>query len=675
MTDQPLILVVDDEPQILALAQEILEPTGHVEVAASGQEALAKLQDHAFDLVLTDVMMPEMGGMELVQHIRLHHPETLVIVFTGYASYQDAVAAVKSGAFDYLTKPLQREILRHAIERALEYQRVCRSQRDLETVFQGAEALGWNALELVSNTPEAQVLAALRERIWVQEDLKVVAQEFLEAARDLLQGTNSSVFLFDTLRGHFTGLAALGPRAESKAGAMITATEGIMGYVATHRRPLLVPDLTRDYHLPSKPRGSGYQTNSFMVIPLTGTKFWGVMNLADRRDGGSFSTRDLFLGWLLGRLLVEVLEAREHPGEAALPPQEAAAWVGEEIPLGMAFLDQNLSVQQINPALARLTQQEGRDLAGQEIFPHLGFSARDQEKLEKAFRQALAKQEPREFPSVQTVHGKPSRFLAIRMLPLAGEPGPPRGLLLVEDVSEVEQLRQRLNLYEHLAIMGKLTLCVAHELNNPLDGIRRYLSLAAMKKDEPETVERYLAEAQKGLHKMSMSIKSLMFSANPAKAPPRASDNLLNLLQDAIKIMMFQASDQRVQVDFHPPSEFEQLTVEADLYYVFINIIKNALQAMPHGGRLDVKGCLEDHQVEVSFQDTGPGLSVEEMDKIFQPFYSTKDGVQGLGLGLPICQKILERYKGRLVVESHPGQGTKVRLFFPYRELRSQHGQ
>jgi two-component system, sporulation sensor kinase D len=216
---------------------------------------------------------------------------------------------------------------------------------------------------------------------------------------------------------------------------------------------------------------------------------------------------------------------------------------------------------------------------------------------------------------------------------------------------------------------------VAHELNNPLDGIRRYLSLAVMKKEDPELVERYLTEAQKGLHKMSLSIKSLMFSANPFKAPPRASDKLLNLLQDAIKIMMFQASDQRVQMSFHPPAQFGDLTVEADLYYVFINIIKNALQAMPYGGNLLVDGGIADGEVEVSFQDSGPGLSAEELNKIFQPFYSTKEGVQGLGLGLPICQKILERYQGRLLVESHPGQGTKVRLLFPYKEAGVTNGK
>jgi signal transduction histidine kinase len=150
---------------------------------------------------------------------------------------------------------------------------------------------------------------------------------------------------------------------------------------------------------------------------------------------------------------------------------------------------------------------------------------------------------------------------------------------------------------------------------------------------------------------------------------------VFNLLQDAIKIMMFQASDQRVQIDFSAPPEFEKIITEADLYYVFINIIKNALQAMPQGGRLEVNCSLHDRQLEISFQDTGSGLTPEEMDQIFQPFYSTKEGAQGLGLGLPICQQILARYDGRLVVESQRGQGTAIRLLLPYAESGELHGK
>jgi signal transduction histidine kinase len=188
--------------------------------------------------------------------------------------------------------------------------------------------------------------------------------------------------------------------------------------------------------------------------------------------------------------------------------------------------------------------------------------------------------------------------------------------------------------------------------------------LAQRKKDNPQEVERYLGEAQKGLQKMSMTIRSLLSSANPLKAPPTA-DNLLNLLQDAVKIMMFQASDQRVRVSLHAPQDFQQVQVDGDLYHVFVNIIKNALQAMPHGGKIKVDGNVGPENIAIHFQDTGSGLTPEELGQIFQPFYSTKDGTQGLGLGLPICRKILERYAGQLIVESQPGQGTRVTILLP----------
>lgn len=674
MNEQPFVLVVDDEPIILNLVKEILSQEGYqVETASNGKQALQALQTHPFDVVLTDMMMPDMTGMELVQFLRLHHPGNLVIVFTGYANYEDAVEAVRQGAFDYLPKPVQPETLRHAIRQALDYQRLLRSQKDLEAVFQGAEALGVQALELVSSAKEAGILSALRERVWRQEDLKEVGAEFLKVAQELMQVTNCSIFLYDAVAGQFSGLAALGPEAEVKVGLRLAA-ERIMGYVATHKRPLLVPDLARDRNFALLERRTSYRTNSFMVIPLTGKKFWGVINLADRADSGPFSSRDLFLGWLLGRLLVELLDSREQLDEAV--PLPTAPWISEELPVGLAFLDQKLAIIRSNPALMRLVASPDQPLTGKEILPLLGLSAQDQSKLEVAFQQTLATQEPHEFLSIKTARGdKAIRYLGVRMVPLPADQGNSRGLLLVEDVTELETLKQRLQLYEHLAVMGKLTLCVAHELNNPLDGIRRYLSLALMKKEDPQSVERYLTEVQKGLQKMSMSIKSLMFSANPYKAPPKASDNLSNLLQDALKIMMFQASDQRVQVGLQTPAEFGDLQVEADLYYVFINIIKNALQAMPHGGDLKVCGICKEDQVEIAFEDSGSGLSPEEQEKIFEPFYSTKQGIQGLGLGLPICQKILDRYGGRLVVESNPGLGTKMRIILPHCESGGADGQ
>jgi signal transduction histidine kinase len=139
----------------------------------------------------------------------------------------------------------------------------------------------------------------------------------------------------------------------------------------------------------------------------------------------------------------------------------------------------------------------------------------------------------------------------------------------------------------------------------------------------------------------------------------------LNLLQEAVKIMMFQASDQRVEVTFHPSPRLREVRVEGDLYHVFINIIKNALQAMPQGGHLKINGQVNAQEIKIDFEDNGPGLSSQELVSVFEPFYSTKDGSQGLGLGLPICRKILERYQGKLTLRSKPGQGTKVRIIVP----------
>ena len=670
MKEQPLILLVDDDPVILELMREILRSGSYgVDVARNGRVAVERLQNARYDLVLTDMVMPEMQGLDLLQYVRLHHPETLTIVFTGYANYQDAVTAVKLGAFDCLTKPIGAEILRHAIDRALEFRRLTRAQQDLEMILQGAESLGWQALELVSDTPEAAVLAGLREEARQEPDLKQVGQRFLETSRQLVGATHGSIFLFKPALGQFSGLAAMGLNQEYRAGLQVPANSGLMGYLATNPRPLLVADLRQDSRFPMAPGREGYNSSSFILIPLLGRKFWGVINLTDREDGEPFTSRDLFLGWLLGRLLVEILEVRQEqqPAERFSPP---AALAQDQVPVAVAVLDGDLKIVQANAALEGLLGTGVKVAAEQEFFPLLGLDLQTQQELADSFRGALHGQESQKISVKATPNGQTERFLEVKMIPIPGKEGITQGLVLMEDMSELEQLRQRLRLFEHLAIMGKLSLCVAHELNNPLDGIRRYLSLAVMKKEQPEEVERYLAEALKGLEKMAASIRSLMASAKPLKGA-RSWDNLQNLLRDAVKIMMFQASDHMVQVTFNPPRELQQVKAEADLYHVFLNIIKNALQAMPQGGHLRIDGLLHPQEVEIVFEDTGKGISTEELEQIFKPFYSTKHGAQGLGLGLPICQKILERYGGRLEVSSQPEHGTKVSVFLPqtaYRE-------
>jgi signal transduction histidine kinase/CheY-like chemotaxis protein len=670
MRETPLILVVDDDPGILGLVQEILSPSYQVTTASSVKEARKHLQDQGCDLVLTDMVMPEAGGMELLKYLRLHHVDIPVIVFTGYANFQDAVNAVKLGAFDYLTKPIQIEILQHTIARALEFRRLYSQQKDLEVVFRGAEALGWQALELISGTQEAALLTSLRESWAEAGTLPEAAQRFLEGIEQLLGVTRTSIFLYDDERDNFTGLVARGPEAEARLAANVPANNSLMGYVAHQRRPLLVVDLELDQRVALWVRRFPFLSPSFIIIPLIGSKFWGVLNLTDREDNFPFTSRDLFLAWLSGRLLVEILEAQAGVCEVeAAPSPPLGDLLQVHFSQGVALVDRDLRIIQANSALVKLLRAKGEELVGQEISALLGLGSEESRNLKDALAWVMENQEARQVPTLKcSLENGKTHFLGVRLIPCLQPQGPGHGILVVEDLSELEKLKQRLHLYEHLAIMGKLSLCVAHELNNPLDGVYRFVSLAQKKKDDPQEVARYLDEAQKGLQKMSMTIRSLLSSANPLKAPPK-TDSLLNLLQEAVRIMMFQASDQRVQVSLHAPKGLNKVPVEGDLYHVFINIIKNALQAMPKGGKLKVDGNIGSQDIAIHFQDSGSGLTHEELGQIFQPFYSTKEGTQGLGLGLPICRKILERYAGQLVVESQPGKGTRVTILLPKSSL------
>jgi len=116
------ILLVDDSPRICEHLAEILEPEGYrIDRATGGEEALRRLASRSFDLIITDLRMPGVDGMDLLRHLRANSPDTLAIVSTGYGSVKSAVEATKLGAFDFLTKPVKAEEIVHTVKRALEH--------------------------------------------------------------------------------------------------------------------------------------------------------------------------------------------------------------------------------------------------------------------------------------------------------------------------------------------------------------------------------------------------------------------------------------------------------------------------------------------------------------------------------------------------------------------------
>jgi len=236
-------------------------------------------------------------------------------------------------------------------------------------------------------------------------------------------------------------------------------------------------------------------------------------------------------------------------------------------------------------------------------------------------------------------------------------------LVLVEEISSRISMERRLAAGERLAATGFMAAKVAHELNNPLDGVMRYIGLAE-RHSGPEA-GRYLGPARDGLMRMAQIIRGLLDQARPWQVAGERK-GVQRLLDEAIGAMQPRAHSLGVAVicDF---DDRAQGLVEGSVFQVFCNIIKNSLDAMPDGGRLTISLSPTRQGCEVLFSDNGCGMSDDQAKRIFEPFYTTKAPGEGSGLGLALCREILGQLGGAITAEPKPAGGAVFRVQLPLR--------
>ncbi len=207
------------------------------------------------------------------------------------------------------------------------------------------------------------------------------------------------------------------------------------------------------------------------------------------------------------------------------------------------------------------------------------------------------------------------------------------------------------------ATVGALTSRVAHELNNLLDGILRYINLAIATPEHSTDSKsrRYLDESKTGLMRMIHITRDLL-EFSRTKPPTHQQTSIREIVEDVIKLMKSPAATARVeilrQVDDCPLTQ----PVSAQLFQVFCNLIKNALEAMPEGGTLTITARQKSDDVVVVFEDTGPGLPASA-EQVFEPFFTTRAPGAGTGLGLAICRDLIERCCGGTITAANRPQG------------------
>lgn len=261
--------------------------------------------------------------------------------------------------------------------------------------------------------------------------------------------------------------------------------------------------------------------------------------------------------------------------------------------------------------------------------------------------------------------GAAERYFDVAIRPLSdASTADAAGIILIDDVTASMSMQRRLAISERMAAIGKVAARVAHELNNPLDGILRYSNLARrrLENGERQKVEEYLDRIREGSLRMSGIVRDLLeFSRSHTDVDREATLN--GIAADAIEAMRDRAAAQRVKLLHVADDDDAPVDRGTGVFQVFCNLVKNAIDAMESGGSLTLTTRVGAHDVVAQFEDTGPG--VPDPERIFEAFYTTKRDGKGTGLGLAVCREIVESLGGSIVAENRSEGGARFTVRLP----------
>jgi two-component system, NtrC family, sensor kinase len=260
------------------------------------------------------------------------------------------------------------------------------------------------------------------------------------------------------------------------------------------------------------------------------------------------------------------------------------------------------------------------------------------------------------------------------------EQGRPEGLVcFIRDLRQIRRLEQQMSdqarilHQDKMMSLGRLAASVAHEINNPLSGVLNYVRLmlritsGGTGKDQQEKFQRYLNTIEKEVDRCARIVSSLLTFArtSPAIFGPV---NIAELLERSIVLSRHRLELSNITLTTDITPDLPPVKGDANqLQQCLINLVFNAIDAMPEGGKLELRAARENSGriVRLSVQDSGSGIAEEHRPHIFEPFFTTKQEGKGTGLGLSTSYGIIERHRGTIEVQSTPGQGATFTIRLP----------
>ena len=395
------------------------------------------------------------------------------------------------------------------------------------------------------------------------------------------------------------------------------------------------------------------------------------------------STKSSFIEKVLGRIDVLNPENLQSFVERLARDRSFLETLFNTIEDGVLVADREGKVTYLNAAASQLTgfdEDAAMDQPVTRLLPELDWAslqAADHEGGRSVMRREFELDYPRK------------RFIRLYAAPLDGEAKGSTGMaLILHDATEAREQTHEAIESERIQALTLLAASVAHELGNPLNALSIHLQLmereirklgqpAARGEGDPDEVsdiavklEKYIDVAKGEVNRLDYIVTQFLQAIRPSK-PKLKKSSLNDTIEETIELLRpeFDNRGQAIKLEFAkslPLAVFDAAQIKQSL----INLMKNSMQAMSTGGELVIKTGEAGGGVWVSLTDTGGGVPQEQIKRIFEPYYTTKE--KGSGLGLMIVQRIVGDHDGRLELVSHGGKGTTFRIWLPQEE-RLQH--
>jgi PAS domain S-box-containing protein len=623
------ILVIDDEASTRDLLKMSLESDGYsVFMAEDGPKGLEIFARENPSVVLTDIKMPGMDGIEVLRRVKEQNPDTEVIVITGHGEMNLAIQALQNGATDFIVKPISEKALAAALLRS-------------------------------------------RERFWKDKKLR----EYIENLEKLIKDTTEELEKRHELEHNLIQTSMDGIIANDRRGNLLIFNEGaerISGYTreeavsnihVTHLYPEGVAKKIKKMIYGSEYGGPGRLINYEVEVLTKNGEPVPILLSATLlyEEGHEVATVGYFKNMHeVKRLERELVKRYEFEHDLIQTSMD-----------GIIANDRQGNIIIFNEGAQNIygyTPEEA--LAGMSVtrlYPE--GEARRIKKL-----------------TYGSEYGGPGRLInyEVEVLTKKGESVPillsatllyeeGREVAMVgyfKDMQKVKRLEKELIQRERLAAMGQATAGIAHGVKNILHAMKlgAFMVDKGFEKEKPDLLRKGWNLVGKNINRISrMTLDMLSYARS--SPPARQSCSLNEIVNQVCELMVEKARERQIDLVLDLDSTLPSVSVDVeDIHSCLMNLVTNAIEAFPEsskGGLITVSSRdAGEAGVSLHVKDTGKGMARELQEQVFKYLYSTK-GARGTGLGLAITQKIIHEHGGTIEVESAPNEGSCFTVILP----------